>query len=54
MSEARPEVVALSVRIPHAAHRALKALAARELSSVNREVNIAIRAHLDASRKGTR
>lgn len=45
------ETVTITVRVPRAAHRELSQVANRELSSVNREVNIAIRAHLDANRK---
>jgi predicted HicB family RNase H-like nuclease len=41
-----------TVRVPKAVAKRLRKVAERELSSLNREVNIAIRAHLDASERG--
>ena len=41
-----------SVRMAPAYHRALAALARRQGTSINHEVNIAIRAHLDANKDG--
>lgn len=38
-----------NVRLPAALNRKLVKLAERELSSVNREIVIAVRAHLDAA-----
>ena len=47
-------VVAFNVRMPEPMHRNLTQLAARELSSLNREVLIAVRAHLDADKQRRR
>lgn len=41
-----------TVRVPKATAKRLRAVAKREFSSLNREVNIAIRAHLDAMERG--
>lgn len=47
------EFESFTVRIPKPTAKRLRAVAKSELSSLNREVNIAIRAHLDAmERKG--
>lgn len=43
--------VEFSVRLPAPMHRQLRALADRELSTLNREVLIAVRAHLDAAKR---
>lgn len=43
-----------SVRLPKPVAKRLRKLAERELSSLNREVNIAIRAHLDANERGAK
>jgi hypothetical protein len=43
--------VHFTVRMPAAEHAKLVKLAERELSSLNREITIAVRAHLDADRK---
>jgi predicted HicB family RNase H-like nuclease len=40
--------VHFTVRMPAAEHAKLVKLAERELSSLNREITIAVRAHLDA------
>ena len=42
------DFVQFSIRLPRKTHAALEALAKRELSSMNREVNIAVNAHIDA------
>ena len=42
--------VEFSVRLPAAMHKELKRLAGREFSSLNREITIAVRAHLDADK----
>lgn len=44
------EVVSFTVRLPLAAYERLAVLAKREFSSLNREVNIAVRAHLDVDK----
>ena len=48
--------VEFSVRLPKEMHRQLVAVAKREYSTLNREVKIAVRAHLDADKRarGTR
>lgn len=46
------DCVEFSIRLPKPMHTNLKALAKRELSSLNREATIAIRAHLDAAKRG--
>ena len=46
------EYVERSVRVPRIAYRKLEQLARREMSTVTREINIAIRAHLDAAERG--
>lgn len=43
--------VEFSVRLPKAMHAQLAAVAKREYSSLNREVTIAVRAHLDADKQ---
>jgi predicted HicB family RNase H-like nuclease len=43
--------VTLTVRLPADLHKKLAALAEREVSSLNREIIIAVRAHLDTSRR---
>lgn len=43
--------VQLLVRVPEPMHRKLKRLAERERTSMNYEVQTALRAHLDASEK---
>jgi predicted HicB family RNase H-like nuclease len=43
-----------SVRVPATLYKRLSAVAKRELSSLNRETNIAIRAHLDAMERRTK
>lgn len=48
------QTVTLSLRIPKALHTAVRTIADREVSSFNREVIIALRAHVDANRKGGR
>ena len=48
------EFEAFTIRVPKPVAKRLRKVAERELSSLNREVNIAIRAHLDASEKGKR
>jgi hypothetical protein len=52
MSETKFET--FSVRVPEGVAKRLRKVAKRELSSLNREVNIAIRAHLDAEERRTR
>lgn len=52
MAESAP--VAMTVRLAGNLHDKLRELAAREQSSINREVNIAIRAHLDNTYRGKR
>lgn len=47
-----PEVVEFSVRMPAPMHAKLAKLAKRELSSLNREVLIAVRTHLHANEEG--
>jgi predicted transcriptional regulator len=47
----QPEWESFTVRVPKPIGKRLRKLAERELSSLNREANIAIRAHLDASEK---
>jgi len=51
---ATKEFQSFTVRVPGIVYERLSKLAERELSSLNREVNVAIRAHLDANwrRKG--
>lgn len=48
------EYESFTVRVPKPTAKRLRKLAEREMSSMNREVNIAIRAHLDASERGKR
>jgi hypothetical protein len=48
------EFESFTVRLPRAVARQLREIAKRELSSLNREVNIAVRAHIDASKRGKR
>lgn len=43
--------VEFSVRIPVAMHKQLAQLAAREYSTLNREITLAVRAHLDADKQ---
>jgi len=43
--------VEFSVRLPKEMHRQLTAVAKREYSSLNREITIAVRAHLDADKR---
>ena len=43
-----------TVRVAKPVAKRLRALAKRELSSLNREVNIAIRSHLDAEERRVR
>jgi predicted HicB family RNase H-like nuclease len=44
-----------TVRVPEKVYERLSKLAEREISSLNRETNIALRAHLDANgKKGSR
>jgi hypothetical protein len=50
MSSAR-DTVEFSVRMPKPTHTKLKRLAERELSTLNREILVAVRAHLDASER---
>lgn len=45
------ELVEFSVRLPKGMHKQLAAVAKREFSSLNREVTIAVRAHLDADKR---
>lgn len=45
------ETVAFTVRLPKPLHEALQALAERERSSINREVFVACRAHVDADKR---
>lgn len=47
------EFDSFTIRLPKTLSAKLRKIAERELSSLNREVNIAIRAHVDAAeRKG--
>lgn len=41
--------VSLTLRLPRPMHKAIRELAEREQSSINRETLIALRAHLDAN-----
>lgn len=45
------EYESFTVRLPKPVAKRLRKVAERELSSLNREVNIAIRAHLDAAER---
>ena len=46
-----PDFVARTVRLPRAMNLELERLARRELSSANREILVALRAHLDADKQ---
>lgn len=48
------EMESFTVRVAKPVAKRLRALAKRELSSLNREVNIAIRSHLDAEERRVR
>lgn len=43
--------IPFQIRVPEAVHRELVKLAAREGTSMNYEVNVALRAHIDASKR---
>ena len=43
--------IEFSIRLPKVMHKALRQLADREFSTLNREVMIAVRAHLDADKQ---
>lgn len=45
------EFDSFTIRLPKPVAKRLRKVAERELSSLNREVNIAIRAHLNASER---
>jgi len=49
---ANDEWQGFTIRVPATVYKRLRAVCAREFSSLNREVNIAIRAHLDAMERG--
>jgi predicted HicB family RNase H-like nuclease len=44
----------MTVRLPADLHKKLAALASREVSSMNREIIIAVRSHLDANSRPVR
>lgn len=49
------ELVPLTIRIPRALYEETRALAKRELSSINREATLALRARVDAKKaRGTK
>ena len=51
MSEIAADFVARTIRLPATMNRELEKLARREFSSANREIIVAIRAHLDADKQ---
>lgn len=51
---AKEEFQSFTVRVPAPTYKRLSQVAKRELSSLNREANIAIRAHLDAMERRTK